>query len=855
MVLSLRSVSVLIQLRILLTLASPKISEAQFWTKTPGVPFIVVDGLNNTNVDLVWEYSEPETRILSVTITRKRQGTNDEVTIASRFGESAKTPTVFSVPANLRSKYNPRLPATLQLLNVKDGDEYVYIIRVIYDSEQGGVGNAVDSVFVDVKVPPSMVTRPVWKTRNGIGSNLTLTCEVSGDPTPNITWTREGATINQLVNATGPILRLVRIQLNDAGSYRCTADNGYGVVTSLASVNIFCSQCRTTTVLLRITQGIEWTDALRIRGSLQFETLVSNLTAAISSPYSRSENAGIRPYDISIKDFSLRSSRVDAIVDLQFSRSLIDPLQPLYADVTDGELGPFTVDTKWVVNPISPKIIEISANQTVTEGDNVMLVCKADGNPKPKISWTRRSYNVVVNMPLTCIKRKDAGGYRCTADNVVGRSAAEDVFIIVKSPYEPKRNDSKDLIYLLVIGVLVVTVLSVVVYPIIRRKIRQGRDRPLGEPEVVPSSHFNDGIEMERNGSDGINSTSSPLQEVAIREVTISCESAPYSEISDYALLNPGTRSWEVKRQYVMIDKVIGQGSFGQVAQGRASELPWMAGTITVAIKMLKANSHEMERKSLLSELEVLKTLKPHPHVIKLLGCVTVSDPVLVLIEYVPYGDLLGYLRKSRGFKDTYFKDPDVKPQTSLSSLQLMNISWQIADGMAYLSSRKIIHRDLAARNVLVGESERCKLTDFGMARDVHLENDVYKRKTAGRIPVKWTAYEALMHGRYTTKSDVWSFGVVLYEIFTIGGTPYPRTKAQTVIELLQKGYRMPKPNHVDNALYLIMLNCWQQEPGDRPSFEQLRREIKLMENQHKRLIRMNDYDKSLYENVEDLTF
>ena len=93
---------------------------------------------------------------------------------------------------------------------------------------------------------------------------------------------------------------------------------------------------------------------------------------------------------------------------------------------------------------------------------------------------------------------------------------------------------------------------------------------------------------MERNGSDGINSTSCPLQEMAIREVTISCETAPYSETSDYALLNPGTRSREVKRQYVMIDKVIGQGSFGQVAQGRASELPWMAGTITVARKMLK---------------------------------------------------------------------------------------------------------------------------------------------------------------------------------------------------------------------------------------------------------------------------
>ena len=129
------------------------ISEAQFWTKTPGDPFIVVDGVNNTRVDLVWEYSEPEARIVSVNIVRKREdeGTDDEVTIAPRFGEGSGTATAFNVPTNLRSKYIARLPATLQLLNVKDGEEYVYIIRVSYRTEQGQPGNAIDSVFVDVK--------------------------------------------------------------------------------------------------------------------------------------------------------------------------------------------------------------------------------------------------------------------------------------------------------------------------------------------------------------------------------------------------------------------------------------------------------------------------------------------------------------------------------------------------------------------------------------------------------------------------------------------------------------------------------------------------------------------------------
>ncbi|CAH3158937.1 unnamed protein product, partial [Pocillopora meandrina] len=244
-------------------------------------------------------------------------------------------------------------------------------------------------------------------------------------------------------------------------------------------------------------------------------------------------------------------------------------------------------------------------------------------------------------------------------------------------------------------------------------------------------------------------------------------------------------------------------------------------------------NASESERKDLLSELELMKQLKPHPYVIKLLGCVTKSEPLLVLIEYVPFGDLLGYLRKSRGLNDTYYKDPDIKPQTNLTSQQLIKFAWQIADGMSYLSSIPVIHRDLAARNVLVGEGETCKVTDFGMARDVQ-EDNIYEKKTRGRLPVKWTAIEALLYGKYTTRSDVWSYGILLYEIFTIGGSPYPRMDGRKIANLLQEGYRMPKPQHVDDKLYDIMIKCWKDDPNLRPSFEKLRNKLKEMENRHK---------------------
>ncbi|XP_078379917.1 tyrosine kinase receptor Cad96Ca-like [Oculina patagonica] len=248
-----------------------------------------------------------------------------------------------------------------------------------------------------------------------------------------------------------------------------------------------------------------------------------------------------------------------------------------------------------------------------------------------------------------------------------------------------------------------------------------------------------------------------------------------------------------------------------------------------------------------------MKKLTPHPYVIKLMGCVTETEPLLVLVEYVPYGDLLGYLRKSRGLNDTYFNNPDRKPKTNLTSQQSMRFAWQIADGMTYLSSRKIIHRDLAARNVLVGEEEKCKVTDFGMARNVCQDN-IYTKQSRGRLPVKWTAYEALLYGTYTTQSDVWSYGVLLYEILTIGGSPYPRINTRQIAMKLQEGFRMPKPKHVDSEIYQIMLNCWKQNPSDRPTFPKLKETMKGMERNHKTYINLREYDNSLYANMEDLT-
>jgi len=143
-------------------------------------------------------------------------------------------------------------------------------------------------------------------------------------------------------------------------------------------------------------------------------------------------------------------------------------------------------------------------------------------------------------------------------------------------------------------------------------------------------------------------------------------------------------------------------------------------------------------------------------------------------------------------------------------------------------------------------------VTDFGMARNVQ-QDDIYTKQSRGRLPVKWTAYEALLYGTYTTQSDVWSYGVLLYEILTIGGSPYPGVNARQIARKLQEGFRMPKPKHVDQKLYQVVLKCWEEEPKDRPTFVKLKDTMKDTERNHKTYVNLKEYDNTLYANVEDL--
>ncbi|CAH3158917.1 unnamed protein product, partial [Pocillopora meandrina] len=507
-------------------------------------------------------------------------------------------------------------------------------------------------------------------------------------------------------------------------------------------------------------------------------------------------------------------------------------------DELPGETTDDTITLKWKEPESNGKVITM-----YTVYQRVVIDGKVG-------QWTeiKKIRDVSVRELKIVLERGKVYQFAITATNELGESLKQEKANIqqVKAEGNGLESTTKGLeecncpsnnVLLATIGVLAFTILLLIVYIIwLHRKVAVGKQRTYEDERGVYDNET--GLEdIEPSLPDSRKLTQPPAEYMDLIEVNKDNRKAQRTAPgADYMPLHPLTRCWEVPRHHVTIEKIIGKGAFGQVAKGTAVGLRGSPETTTVAIKMLKS---ELLQRDLMKELDTMKQLKPHPYVIKLLGCVTRSEQLLVLTEYVPFGDLLGYLRKSRGLNDTYYKDPDIKPQTNLTSQQLMKFAWQIADGMSYLSSKSIIHRDLAARNVLVGQKETCKVTDFGMARDVQQEN-IYERKTKGRLPVKWTAYEALLYGKYTTKSDVWSYGVLLYEIFTIGGSPYPRMDGRKIANLLQDGYRMPKPQHVDEKLYQIMMKCWKNDPDTRPTFTELKNQLKEMETLHKVRILIN---------------
>ncbi|XP_073993854.1 fibroblast growth factor receptor homolog 1-like isoform X2 [Rhodnius prolixus] len=714
----------------------------------------------------------------------------------------------------------------------------------VASNPHGSVSHSTNITVYDTEQDLPIITKTPTNATLEIGDTTAFECTVKSSNVTKVTWLKNEPlniiTINttliekfrsQFIESDSEVLLLNDVKIEDQGWYTCLVESSDGMSTASAWLQIddiyakfkpkFTRPERMHKIIVKPAGHMLRLKCLSTGNPLPNITWYKNGAAP-------KRNLG-----------SIRYNKYSMMFE-----DLVTSDSGNYTCRVCNEYGCIEFTYKLIVQerfPHKPYIREgFPHNRTALVNSTVVLECQLYSDLEPHIQWLKvhtfsnsevdppNGTQLKVNaanpevLTLSNVTYDDEGWYTCVAGNSLGLTYSS-AYLSVVDELEENEPINMNYFHMIVAGVFIFIILLVGVFMMsVFRKLKREKLKKLLAIEAERAAALTQWTKKVIIEKQCLVNEQDPL---LLPIVKIEKQKTRTSKLdtltSEYEL--PLDSDWEFSRSELILGETLGEGAFGKVVRAEATGILQQGITTVVAVKMLKEGHTDAEMMDLVSEMEMMKMIGKHRNIINILATCTQDGPLYVVVEYAPYGNLRDFLRAHRpssGYEPAIGET--LGDRTTLTEKDLVSFAYQVARGMDYLSSRRCIHRDLAARNVLVSDNYVLKIADFGLARDIH-SHDYYRKTTDGRLPVKWMAPEALFHRVYTTQSDVWSYGVLLWEIMTLGGTPYPSVPSmEKLFQLLRSGHRMEKPPCCSLEIYMLMRDCWCYQPNERPLFSEL---------------------------------
>ncbi|XP_023182787.1 inactive tyrosine-protein kinase 7 [Xiphophorus maculatus] len=661
---------------------------------------------------------------------------------------------------------------------------------------QNKAGRRTQDVTFTVATPPVWVSKPLDSSLEE-GKPGYLHCHAQAYPQPEVSWYRNGMGIipedSRFKLFSNGTLRINNVEVYDSQMYGCETRTIGGRLFGQARVTVL--------ERLKFTPTPQQSQCLE----LDKEITIQCSAKGRESPTIRWTKAdgGALPPHVDQKNGQLRFNKV--------TRNDAGNYTCIASNSLQGEIRALVtlIVAVYVRFNVEPE------HTSVYQGHTAVLHCQASGDPKPQVHWIVKdkvlgvaSNGRIQEMPngsliIRDVTTDDTGQYTCVAGNSCSiKDRVAQLYVVDKPPYQDDVEDDKAPYKMiqtigLSVGAAVAYIIVVLGLMFYCKKRRNTKRLQKGQDGEEPEMECLNGGAVQQNG----HTTAEIQEEVTLTNMgTVATTEKRHSHASD---------KLHFPRANLQTITTLGKGEFGEVLLSKAKGIEESEVEAVVLVKSLQSRDEQLQS-NFRREAEMFAKLN-HPNVVRLLGLCREAEPHYMILEYYDLGDLKQFLKISKS-KDDKMKSQPISTKTKVS------ICAQVARGMEHLSNHRFVHKDLAARNCLINSQRRIKVSSLSLSKDVY--NSEYYHYRQAWIPLRWLPTESVFEDDYSTKSDVWAFGVLMWEVFSLGEMPHDKLSDDEVLEGLKMGkLKLPAPDGCPSKIYKLMVRCWVPGLKERPSF------------------------------------